>query len=157
VTNLGQWSAELLQWGQTNQGILAWLFGLSLLLFVSSLVAIPVLVAKMRADYFVRREPDTDSWLGRHPAARATCRLLKNALGTMLLLVGLAMIVLPGQGVITILVALSLLEFPGKRRLEIRLIRQRHVGRGVNWIRERAGRPPLLIPESTPDKRNLGT
>ena len=126
---------------------MAWLFGLSLLLFVGSLIAMPLLVARIRADYFVASDPDTDSWLGRHPASRITARVIKNALGVVLLLAGLAMMVLPGQGIITVLVALSLLEFPGKRALELRLVREPHINRSINWIRQKTGRRPLIIPE----------
>ncbi len=143
----GQWPEVLFRWAQTNHILLAWSFGLSVVLFVGSLVIMPVLIARMRTDYFVTSSRDEHTWLGRHPAARMTARVLKNTLGGVLLLAGLAMMVLPGQGIITTLVALSLLEFPGKRRLELRLIRQRHVSGAVNWIREKAGRPPLRIPD----------
>ena len=61
---------------------------------------------------------------------------------------GLAMLVLPGQGVITILVGITLLNFPGKRRLELRIVRQRPVLLAINWIRARANRPPLVLPSS---------
>ncbi len=67
----------------------------------------------------------------------------------MLLLAGLAMMVLPGQGIVTVLVALTLLNFPGKRRLELRIIGQRQVYQVVNWIRERAGQPPLILPAAS--------
>ncbi len=135
---------------QTNQLLLTWSFGLSMVLVVGSLVIMPVLLARMPADYFITASHDKHSWLGRHPAARMTARLFKNALGVVLLLAGLAMLVLPGQGVITMLVALSLLEFPGKRRLELRLVSQPLVQNAVNWIREKAGSPPLQIPGSSP-------
>ena len=72
---------------------------------------------------------------------------MKNVLGLILLAAGLAMMVLPGQGIITILIALTLLNFPGRRKLELRIIRQRHVRNAVDWIRRRAGSPPLVIPE----------
>ena len=146
---VGQWPQVVFRWVQTNQVLLAWSFGLSVVVFVGSLVIIPVLVARMRTDYFITRSPDEDSWLGRHPAARMTARVLKNALGMILLLAGLAMMVLPGQGILTTLVALSLLEFPGKRGLELRLVRQPLVLRPINWIREKAGRPPLQLPDSS--------
>ncbi len=118
-------------------------------LLVGSLVIIPVLLARMPADYFMTASSNERRWLGRHPAARMTARLLKNALAVVLLLAGLAMLVLPGQGVITMLVALSLLEFPGKRRLELWLVGQPLVQGAVNWIREKAGRPPLEMPRSS--------
>lgn len=147
VSNLGRGFSALFQWAEANQMVLAWLFSLSLVLFIGSLAAIPLVIARMRRDYFVAPNPDEHSWLGRHPAARLTARIIKNVVGAALLVAGLAMMVLPGQGIITVLVALSLLEFPGKRALELRLIRQQSIGRAVNWIRKKSGREPLMIPE----------
>ncbi len=126
--------------------VLFWSFGLSLALFVGSLVAMPMLLARLRADYFTRADATEGGWLHRHAVARIVLLAVKNLLGLVLLAAGLAMMVLPGQGIITILIALTLLNFPGRRRLELRLIRQRHVRSAVDWIRRRAGSPPLIIP-----------
>ena len=95
------------------------------------------------------RPPDPDTWMGRHPVLRAWARVVKNLVGVVLLIAGLAMMVLPGQGIITVLVALTLLDFPGKRRLELRIIGQPQVHQGVNWIRKRAGQPPLIVPDAS--------
>jgi hypothetical protein len=152
VSTFTQWSLTAFQWVGDHPDALAWAFGLSLLLFVSSVVLIPLLIARMRRDYFVAPDPDEHTWLGRHPAARAAARIIKNVLGAVLLLAGIAMMVLPGQGIITVLVALSLLEFPGKRALELRLIRQPQVSSVINWIRARSGRQPLIIPGPVQDE-----
>jgi archaellum biogenesis protein FlaJ (TadC family) len=122
------------------------LVALSVVMFFGSLALIPVLLVRMPADYFARSESPFESWRRRHPLAGMLLQVARNLLGVVLLLAGLAMMVLPGQGIITILMALTLLNFPGKRRLELRIIRQRQVQRGINWIRERAGRPPLVVP-----------
>ena len=141
-----RWPGLFFELFEVNTDLLAWSAALSIVLFVGSLVLMPVLIAKMRADYFVTPVPSSDTWLGRHPIARTVVHVLKNALGALLLVAGLFMIVLPGQGIITILAALSLLEFPGKRGLELMMIRQRHVGGAINWIRQKAGAPPVKIP-----------
>ena len=143
---LEQLASTLLRWAGEHPSMLAGLFGLSLVLFLGSLVLVPILISRVRSDYFVTPNAERDTWLGRHPVARSIARLLKNALGVVLLFAGLVMMVLPGQGVITLLVALSLLEFPGKRTLELRLVRQQHVSSVINWPRSRAGQPPLIIP-----------
>jgi hypothetical protein len=146
-----QWLLTAFQWIDEHPSALAWAFSVSLLLFVGSCFLIPFLIAHMRQDYFVTPDPDEHTWFGRHQIARATARVLKNTLGGALLLAGIAMMVLPGQGVITVIVALSLLEFPGKRALERRLIHQPQVSRAINWIRARSGRPPLIIPDRSND------
>ena len=59
---------------------------------------------------------------------------------------GIALLALPGQGLLTILIGLALMNFPGKRALELWLIRLPMVLRAVNWIRKRGGREPLQVP-----------
>ena len=57
------------------------------------------------------------------------------------------MLFIPGQGLITMLVGVMLMNFPKKRTLALRIIRQREVSRAVTWMRKRSGRPPLLLPD----------
>ncbi len=123
----------------------AWLLALSIAAIVVSVVAVPWVVARMPADYFVReRETARQS---AHPLVRALLSAAKNTLGVLLLLAGVAMLVLPGHGILTILIGLSLLEFPGKRRMEMRILRLPGVNPVVNALRRRAGRPELILRE----------
>ena len=78
--------------------------------------------------------------------ARWLWRLGKNLLGLLIILVGVAMLLLPGQGILTILIGLMLLDFPGKRRLERRLVQQPSVWRALNWMRAKAHQPALEMP-----------
>lgn len=144
---LPRWTPVVLDWVADHPTLIAWTFGLSVFLFVGSVVTIPLMIARMRADYFVNRRAGTASWFGRHRFARLLTLTVKNGLGLLLLAAGVAMLVLPGQGIITIFVAITLLNFPGKRRLELWIVRQRHVRRAIRWIRERARRPPLILPD----------
>jgi hypothetical protein len=68
-------------------------------------------------------------------------------LGAVFLLAGLAMLFTPGQGLLTILMGIMLLNFPGKQRLELAIVRRPAVLKSINWVRGRAGRPPLQLPE----------
>jgi hypothetical protein len=117
-------------------------------MLVASLILLPVLVVRMRADYLISDSRAADSFAGRHPVLRWTLLILKNLLGLILLVLGLAMLVGPGQGVLTVLLSLSLLNFPGKRRLEIRLLRLPGVLSTINRLRHRAGHDPVLLPEN---------
>jgi hypothetical protein len=74
----------------------------------------------------------------------------KNLLGLVFVLAGVAMLVLPGQGILTILIGLMLMNFPGKRGLEQRLVQQPSVWRAINWIRSKAHQPALEMPTSSP-------
>ena len=106
--------------------------------------------AHIPEDYFVRRRRHRLSWWERHPALRVVGVISKNALGSLFIVSGIAMLVLAGQGIITIVVGLLLIDFPGKFRLERWLARRRPLMRGINWIRSRSGRPPLLEPKPMP-------
>lgn len=133
----------IVTWIDNNEALFAWVVTASLFTFVGSLIAVPIIVVQMSADYFVRtskpKAPTTPLRLVR--------RLVKNAVGIVFIVLGLAMLFLPGQGVLTILIGLSLVDFPGKRFLQLRLVRVKSVRRSVNWLRHKADRPPLVIPD----------
>ena len=61
-------------------------------------------------------------------------------------MMGLAMLVLPGQGIWSILIGLSLINFPGKYQVERALVSRPTVHRSLNWVRRRAGCPHLRVP-----------
>ncbi|MEO0445863.1 MAG: hypothetical protein AAF191_07290, partial [Verrucomicrobiota bacterium] len=73
-------------------------------------------------------------------------RIARNGLGGALFLAGVLMCFGPGQGLLTILLSLGLLDVPGKKRLERILIRRKGIHRPLNEMRTRAGRSPFLIP-----------
>jgi hypothetical protein len=79
-------------------------------------------------------------------ALRLIVLVVKNVLGLVFVLAGVAMLVLPGQGILTILIGLSLMNFPGKRTLERRFVQQPMVLQAINWMRRKAGQPPLTVP-----------
>jgi len=122
-----------------------WTFSLSLVILVGTVVLAPLVVARMPSDYFARPEPGR--WSRRHPLLRGALWAGRNLLGAILVVAGVAMLVLPGQGILTILIGLVVLEFPGKRDLELRLVRRPRVRRALDWIRARAKRPPLVLPD----------
>ena len=118
--------------------------GLTALAFVGSLIAIPWLLVRLPADYFDVRVPRPFLG-GRHPVLRSIAIFFKNILGVVFLFAGIAMLVLPGQGVLTIVMGISLMDFPKKRLLEAKLIGQPLVFSNVNRLRARFGKPPLTI------------
>ena len=70
---------------------------------------------------------------------------VKNAIGAIFLFAGFLMLFLPGQGVLTMLIGISMLDFPGKRRVEATLIGQPTVLSVINGMRGKFGKPPLII------------
>ena len=121
---------------------LLWLAAFSLVSFIGSLIIVPILLVRIPVDYFVAATDRSSRLSG----LQVLGRIIKNIAGIILLGAGILMLFLPGQGLLTIVIALSLLDFPGKRRLELRLIRQPRVYKTINWLRQKYKRPPLIIP-----------
>ena len=134
-------------WLRGHEALLGWLGVLSVLMFVGTMVALPIVVVRLPANYFRHDQHAT-----RHHKRPAALRLLgllgKNLLGIVLISSGVAMLVLPGQGILTILIGLMLMNFPSKRALEQRLVQQPAVLRTMNWMRARAHQPALETPTS---------
>lgn len=136
----------MLGWLHGHEAVIWWLGALSLVTFLGTLLALPIAVAWIPADYFVR-----DQYQGRHHHGSSTVlhllRLVgKNLLGLVFVLTGVALLVLPGQGILTILLGLMLMNFPGKRALERRLVQQPTVLGAINWLRAKAHQPALMVP-----------
>lgn len=124
--------------------VLLTLFVLSVVGFVGSLIAIPFILVRLPPHYFDERHPRT--WMeNHHPILRLVGHILKNLVGAVFLVAGVAMLFLPGQGILTMLIGLSLIDFPGKRRLEGKLVGQPSVLRTINSVREKFGQPPLTV------------
>jgi hypothetical protein len=126
--------------------VLTVLVSTSVLFFVLSLIGLPMALTRMPADFFSRPERRRLRLAERkRPFWFVLLRILRNALGGVLIALGLLMLVVPGQGLLTIFVALFLIDFPGKRRLQRWVIARPTVHRPVNALRRRAGRPPLEL------------
>ena len=136
----------LLDWMRAHPVLLTWLFVGSALMVVLGVLLVPVVIARLPADHFVRPGPRPGSFPDRHPAVRVLLLGLKNTLGVVLVLAGVAMLVLPGQGILTILLGLAFVDLPGKQKAEVWILRQRPVRKAIDWIRKRAHQPPLLLP-----------
>ena len=85
-------------------------------------------------------------WRSRHTLMRVDSLCIKMLVGVWLVLMGILMLVLPGQGILTLLIGISLLDFPGKRGLEKKIVGMPAVHNAINKIRSRAGQPPMVLP-----------
>jgi len=130
-----------------HKELLLLLGAVSVVTFLASLIIVPWLIVRIPYNYFALEEPRAMAWTHHHPVIRWLGLIAKNLLGAVLLVLGLGMLVLPGQGLLTILIGLVLLNFPGKYRLERRLVQWEPLWRTVNWLRRRAGRRELVIHE----------
>ena len=136
---------HMIQWIQGHETILWWMAAVSAVTFVSTLVVVPLLVVKIPSDYFTHERRKSALWADRHAAVRWLLLLAKNLLGYILVAAGTVMLVLPGQGMLTIIAGIMLLNFPGKYRLERWIVSRRPVLQSINWARRRGGQPPLVL------------
>ncbi len=122
--------------------VLGWI---SLTMFVLSLALVPILLVKIPTNYFIREEISSS---GNKMSSfhYSLVWLLRNLAGLALIIAGLAMIILPGQGLLTILLGLFVADFPGKHSLERKIVKLPAVYQSINWIREKRGVEHLARP-----------
>ncbi|MCG8619674.1 MAG: hypothetical protein MI802_25915 [Desulfobacterales bacterium] len=126
----------------TYQTQLMWISGISLVCFLLSLAAVPWMVARIPVSYFTDLAGNKRAVPSRH----LVIRVLTNLAGACLLMMGVIMLFIPGQGLLTILVGLLLLDFPGKTAGILYLSRQAAVQSALNWMRQKKGVAPLKFP-----------
>jgi hypothetical protein len=109
-----------------------------------SLVVVGFVLARLPADFFVN--PEARRPIDRHPVLKVLLYMVRNLFGYFLIVLGVALSFpgVPGQGVLTILMGVLLIDFPGKHRAERWLLMRRGVLTAVNKLRARLGRPPLI-------------
>ena len=125
--------STLSRWLQ-NPVVEGGLVAFSVVALLASALLVPRFLARLPRDYL--RRP-----VERH--ASLFLRVLRNLLGAVLVLLGVAMLVLPGQGLLTLLVGLMLADFPGKHQLVVRLLSRPKVLAVVNKLRARHRADPL--------------
>ena len=123
-----------------------WALVLAVTLFVLSNLILLGLVVALPADFF-HHARSSNTIQRRHWVVYVAAMIAKNLLGLLLLLLGGFLILpgVPGPGLVCILIGLAMVNFPGKRRLQEKLLSYPHVRRTVNRLRARFGRPPLQL------------
>jgi hypothetical protein len=136
---------ELVAYYASGRGLL-WGVLIFLVTFTISIAITVIVVVKLPDTYF-KASHGREFWVERHPVLRWGGLVAKNLLGAFLVLLGIVLSLpgVPGQGVLTILLGVMLLDFPGKRGLELKLVSRPKVLNTINRIRHRFDRPPLLL------------
>ena len=114
----------------------------------ASVLCVGFLLIRLPATFFLesyQRGFSSD----QHALVRWSGKIAKNLCGVVLILIGIIMSLpgVPGQGLLTILIGLILVDFPGKHRAERWLIGRRGVAHKINRLRAKFGRPPLVLEE----------
>ena len=115
----------------------------SIFIFILSLVGVSWFVALIPEDYFTGASRRSSKFKENSPLLSFLLLIAKNLLGFCLILGGFLMIVLPGQGLLTIITGLFLINYPGKFQLEQKIVTIPAVFKALNWIRLKAKKPPL--------------
>lgn len=114
--------------------------------FFLSLGIVSLILVKLPADYF-RANHHSKFWAGRSPVVRILAVVGKNILGWVLIIIGIILSLpgVPGQGLLTVLLGLMLVDFPGKHRLEQKLLHRPAIKNSINRLRARFDKPPLEL------------
>jgi hypothetical protein len=133
-------------WATLTLGRVLMGIGIFLGSLLLSFAAIAVVMVKIPANYFsshyVQDFLPNSPWIVRWGAV-----ILKNLLGILLIIVGIILSLpgVPGQGILTILLGLIMIDIPGKRPLEARIIKRPAVLAAINGLRLRYGKPELQL------------
>jgi len=126
------------EWLEKNSYILLYLGVFSFCIFFMSIFGIKYFAAKIPKDYFTNKQRGSKIkeisivlWL--------FYIITKNLIGYIFIILGILALVLPGQGILMILIGLVMSDYPGKQNLERRVISIKTVRRGVNWLRKKSG------------------
>lgn len=114
--------------------------------FAVSLAIVSVVMVKIPADYFQQGKPHK-LWADKPQIVRYLGIIGKNLLGVALVAVGIVLSLpgVPGQGILTILLGIMLLDFPGRQKLEHKIVSRPQVRNAINKLRARFGKPELIL------------
>ena len=117
----------------------------SFVILVFSALSIGFFIKKIPYDYFLKNERGITHYKNNSPILWVIILVLKNIIGYCLILGGILMLVLPGQGLLTILVGLMLSDYPGKFELEKRIIKTKLILKTINWYRAKSNIQPIIF------------
>lgn len=140
-----EWLTNVLPEGWTAWHLIALSVGLAVSMAAVSVVIVGYVLARLPADYFVN--PDAQSPGDRHPVLKALAIATRNVLGYALIALGIVLSLpgVPGQGLLTVLMGVMLIDFPGKHRFQRWLVTRRPILAAVNRLRAKAGQPPFVV------------
>lgn len=137
-----QWIAD--SWESLTLSQVLFAGGIFLGSLLLNVIVIGFVFVKIPPHYFSSHYQDdflpNSSWITRWGVV-----ILKNLAGLFMLVIGIVQLIGPGQGILSILTGLILMDIPGKRPLEARIIKRPAVLAAVNKLRQRFEKPPLIM------------
>ena len=117
----------------------------SFVVLVLSALSIGYFIRKIPHDYFLDDKIGVSQIKNKNPLIWIIALVLKNVIGYCLILGGILMLVLPGQGLLTILVGLMISDYPGKFKIEKRIIKTKLILKTINWYRAKSNVLPIIL------------
>ena len=120
--------------------------GIFLLTLGASLAVVSFVLVKIPPTYF-QKSHSRDFLADRPAVVRVLAIIGKNVLGLLLVALGIVLSLpgVPGQGILTILLGIMLLDFPGRRKLEHWLVSRPKIFATINKLRHRFSKPALVL------------
>ncbi|GIT99957.1 hypothetical protein TSL6_04640 [Sulfurovum sp. TSL6] len=128
-----------------HENVLLWLAIGSFIGFIASILLIPWIVTQIPSDYFTHPKRQRYLCCQKPKIIRLLFIFLKNILGVILVLGGIALLLLPGQGILTILIGLIIMDFPYKYKVEIWIIKHPFILKAINKLRSKVKQRPLVV------------
>ena len=140
-------SEKIISWSSMNSDLIFLLGSLSVFILIISVFMMVLIISFLPEDYFKSENRNLISSVqnSRYPLLKLLALITKNFFGVLLFLSGILMLVLPGQGILTIITGLVFIDYPGKYKFERKLLRQKGVINSINWIRSRLRKPSLKV------------
>ena len=140
-------SEKIISWSSMNSDLLFLLGSLSIFILIISVFMMVIIISFLPEDYFKSENRNLISSVqsSQYPLLKLLVLITKNFFGILLLMSGILMLVLPGQGILTIITGLVFMDYPGKYKFERKLLKQKGVINSINWIRSRLSKPSLKI------------
>ena len=121
---------------------------LIIFIYLISVMGLGWAVSQIPADYFISDKRKPAQWKAELPFIRIFFLVGKNLFGVILIIGGVIMLFIPGQGILTIIIGIFFMDYPGKYKLEQKLISIPAILKTLNWMRIKSNKPPLIKKDS---------
>ena len=112
---------------------------------IGSLIVVQWILIKIPPDYFSAEKRKPCPWGNCPPVIRVIVLIIKNIIGVILILSGIIMLFIPGQGLLTIFAGIILTDFPYKYKLIRKIVKTPRILNFINKLREKAKHAPLKL------------
>jgi hypothetical protein len=136
----------LLNWIDTHSSVLVYAGLFSFLMTLTAAVSVPFIINMLSDDYFIKEKRRSNIKTIPEYFILIISLVIKNTIGILLFISGFAMLFMPGQGLLTLFISFLFIDYPGKWKLQRRVVRNREIHNALNWIRRKGGKDNFKIP-----------